>query len=136
VHFGEVNLDWHRINPPTAWIFSQFAAANMGVSIPSTVAVLRLTTADSVVRPGVLQPDNLVLSGAFSLTFLTYTSSLILPFLAAAVVTYPFLVFFLFRSAELIPSSIELPTDDAEGITLTTGAVLVTNKARYSAASY
>jgi len=70
-------------------------------------------------------PTNLVLSGAFSLTFLTYTSSLILPFLAAAVLTYPFLVFLLFRSAELIPSSIELPTDDAEGNMLTTGAALV-----------
>jgi Na+/H+ antiporter NhaD/arsenite permease-like protein len=60
-------------------------------------------------------PTNLVLSGAFSLSFVTYTSSVILPFLAAAVVVYPLFPIVLFRSTELIPRSIELSGDDGEG---------------------
>ncbi|TFY82993.1 hypothetical protein EWM64_g1019 [Hericium alpestre] len=83
------------ITPPTAWIFAQFTAANMA----SAVLVSSNVT-------------NLVLTGAFGISFITYTSSLILPFLAAAVLTYPFLVLVLYGSSELIPSSIELPTDD------------------------
>ncbi|THH18685.1 hypothetical protein EW146_g2356 [Bondarzewia mesenterica] len=82
------------ITPPTAWIFGQFTAANMASSV--------LVTSN---------PTNLVLAGAFSLSFITYTSSLVLPFLAAALFTYPFLAFFLFRSVELIPRSIDLPVD-------------------------
>ena len=72
-------------------------------------------------------PTNLVLSGAFSLTFVTYTSSLILPFLAAAALTYPFLKFVLFRSVEFIPPSIELPMDEAghsAGINTPTAALV------------
>jgi len=79
------------ITPPTAWMFSQFTAVN----IASAVLVSS-------------NPTNLVLAGAFSLTFLTYTSSLILPVLAAALVAYPFLVFVVFRRPrELIPRTIE-----------------------------
>jgi Na+/H+ antiporter NhaD/arsenite permease-like protein len=60
-------------------------------------------------------PTNLVLSGAFSLSFVAYTSSVILPFLAAALVVYPFFPFVLFRSTELIPRNIELSGSDGEG---------------------
>jgi Na+/H+ antiporter NhaD/arsenite permease-like protein len=59
-------------------------------------------------------PTNMVLSGAFSLSFVTYTSSVILPFLAAAVVVYPLFPIVLFRSTELIPPSIELSGGDGE----------------------
>ncbi|KAI0048829.1 hypothetical protein FA95DRAFT_1557582 [Auriscalpium vulgare] len=83
------------ITPPTAWIFSQFTAANMASAV--------LVSSN---------PTNLVLSGAFSLSFLTYTSSLILPFLFAAVFAYPFLIGVLFRSPDLIPPTIDLPEDD------------------------
>lgn len=58
-------------------------------------------------------PTNLVLSGAFSLSFITYTSSVVLPFLAAALIVYLYLAYVLFRSAESIPPSIEVSHDDA-----------------------
>ncbi|CCM02976.1 uncharacterized protein FIBRA_05091 [Fibroporia radiculosa] len=76
---------------PTAWIFSQFAAANMA----SVVLVSS-------------NPTNLVLSGAFSLSFTTYTAHCILPFLGAAISVYPILILGLFRSRDLIPRSINL----------------------------
>ncbi|KZT03924.1 uncharacterized protein LAESUDRAFT_744420 [Laetiporus sulphureus 93-53] len=98
------------ITNPTAWIFSQFAAANMA----SVVLVSS-------------NPTNLVLSGAFSLSFTTYTAHCILPFLGAAVVVYPVLILGLFRSAELIPSSIDLNITETEDIRETlidrTGAI-------------
>jgi Na+/H+ antiporter NhaD/arsenite permease-like protein len=53
-------------------------------------------------------PTNLVFSGAFSLSFVTYTSSVALPFLAAALAVYIYLSMVLFRSVEYIPPSIEL----------------------------
>jgi Na+/H+ antiporter NhaD/arsenite permease-like protein len=58
-------------------------------------------------------PTNLVLSGAFSLSFITYTSSVVLPFLAAALIVYLYLAYVLFRSAESIRPSIEVSYDDA-----------------------
>jgi len=61
-------------------------------------------------------PTNLVLSGAFSLSFVTYTSSVVLPFLAAAVTVYLYLFIVLFRSAEYIPPSIELSPGDGNGM--------------------
>ncbi|OCH93494.1 hypothetical protein OBBRIDRAFT_306268 [Obba rivulosa] len=92
------------ITPPTAWIFAQFAAANMA----SVVLVSS-------------NPTNLVLSGAFSLKFTTYTAHCILPFLAAAILVYPVLVLMLFRSPALIPPSFDLHLDENDGI----GATLV-----------
>ncbi|KAI8978233.1 hypothetical protein BD414DRAFT_524256 [Trametes punicea] len=79
------------IAPPTAWIFSQFAAANMA----SVVLVSS-------------NPTNLVLSGAFSLSFLTYAAHVVLPFIAAAACVFPFLVFVLFRSPSLVPPRIDI----------------------------
>jgi Na+/H+ antiporter NhaD/arsenite permease-like protein len=59
-------------------------------------------------------PTNLVLSGAFGLSFITYASRLALPVVASSLAVYP-LLFWLFgrrgRTAELIPVSIELPED-------------------------
>ncbi|CAL1712066.1 unnamed protein product [Somion occarium] len=79
------------ITPPTAWIFSQFAAANMA----SVVLVSS-------------NPTNLVLTGAFSISFVSYSAHVILPFLAAATFVFPVLLFGLFRSPQLIPSSLNL----------------------------
>ena len=60
-------------------------------------------------------PTNLVLSGAFSLSFVTYTSSVALPFLAAALIVYLYLYMVLFRSVEYIPPSIEVLGGGAGG---------------------
>ncbi|RPD57395.1 hypothetical protein L226DRAFT_512254 [Lentinus tigrinus ALCF2SS1-7] len=85
------------ITPPTAWIFSQFAAANMA----SVVLVSS-------------NPTNLVLSGAFSVSFLSYAAHVTLPFLAASACVFPLLLF-LFRSPSthafhpsLIPKRIDI----------------------------
>lgn len=60
-------------------------------------------------------PTNLVLSGAFSLSFTTYTAHCIVPFLAAAVIVYPVLSLLFFRSPDLVPSSIDLDmTEDGD----------------------
>jgi Na+/H+ antiporter NhaD/arsenite permease-like protein len=65
-------------------------------------------------------PTNLVLSGAFSISFVTYTSSVALPFLTAALIVYLYLFMVLFRSVEYIPRNIELSGggvgDDGVGI--------------------
>ncbi|KAM5544968.1 hypothetical protein V8D89_001079 [Ganoderma adspersum] len=81
------------ITPPTAWIFSQFAAANMA----SVVLVSS-------------NPTNLVLSGAFALSFLSYAAHVVLPFAAAALCVFPFLLF-LFRPSS---SSSRLPQSGME----------------------
>ncbi|TFK86673.1 hypothetical protein K466DRAFT_523769 [Polyporus arcularius HHB13444] len=91
------------ITPPTAWIFSQFAAANMA----SVVLVSS-------------NPTNLVLSGAFSVSFLSYAAHVVLPFLAASVCVYPLLlVLFRARSSQLpqpplIPKRIDIGLSQAE----------------------
>ncbi|KAI0692424.1 hypothetical protein C8T65DRAFT_669686 [Cerioporus squamosus] len=91
------------ITPPTAWIFSQFAAANMA----SVVLVSS-------------NPTNLVLSGAFSVSFLSYAAHVILPFLAASACVFPLLLFlFRSRSAQLsqpplIPKQIDIGLSQAE----------------------
>ncbi|KAH9072769.1 hypothetical protein EDB83DRAFT_2358973 [Lactarius deliciosus] len=86
------------ITSPTAWIFTQFTAANMA-------SALLISS----------NPTNLVLSGAFTLSFITYTSSVALPLLAAALTVYPFHSIVLFRSPGLIPTSIELPSNAVGG---------------------
>ncbi|KAI0002290.1 hypothetical protein BJV74DRAFT_973951 [Russula compacta] len=86
------------IAPPTAWIFSQFAAVNIASAI--------LISSN---------PTNLVLSGAFSLSFFSYTSSVVLPFLAAAMVVYLYLSIVLFRTADFVPPIIELQDRDVGG---------------------
>lgn len=58
-------------------------------------------------------PTNLVLSGAFSISFITYTSRLILPVLVSSLAIYPVLLY-LFRKPGLIPRTIDLSLSDAE----------------------
>ncbi|KAF9646199.1 hypothetical protein BDM02DRAFT_3156650 [Thelephora ganbajun] len=90
--------------PPTAWIYMQFCAANMG----SAVLVSSNLT-------------NLVLAGAFSISFTTFTAFMALPFLAAAIATYP--VFLLmFRGRDYIPRSIDV---QGEGSAIGPSSVLV-----------
>jgi Na+/H+ antiporter NhaD/arsenite permease-like protein len=65
-------------------------------------------------------PTNLVLSGAFSISFVTYASSVALPFLTAALIVYLYLFLVLFRSVEYVPRNIDLSGggvgDDGVGI--------------------
>ncbi|KAG9027351.1 hypothetical protein FRB95_007838 [Tulasnella sp. JGI-2019a] len=63
------------IVPPTAWIFAQFSAAN----IASAVLVSS-------------NPTNLVLTGAFQISFTTYTANVILPSLTSAILLLPYLL--------------------------------------------
>ena len=52
-------------------------------------------------------PTNLVLVGAFSIPFTTFTAFMTLPCLAAAVITYPVLLL-MFRGRDYIPRSIDV----------------------------
>ncbi|OBZ69579.1 hypothetical protein A0H81_10097, partial [Grifola frondosa] len=109
-------LSINSITPPTAWIFAQFAAANMAknaqAALTSTMFIASVVLVSS-------NPTNLVLSGAFSLSFTTYTAHVILPFIGAALCIYPVLSLVLFRSPGLIPPSIDLDMDGDSGISTT-----------------
>ncbi|KAI5119577.1 hypothetical protein M0805_006462 [Coniferiporia weirii] len=84
-HFSRVS----GITPPTAWIFAQFAVANMG---------------SAVLPPSNL--TNLVLTGAFSISFISYPAYTVLPALAAAAAVFPVVAFGLFASRTFIPREI------------------------------
>jgi hypothetical protein len=83
------------INPPTAFLFTQFQAANL-------VSALLVSS----------NPTNLVLTQAFGISFLSYSAWLALPTVAAAVALYSLLRYFLFRGEGLIPKSIRAPKVD------------------------
>lgn len=81
-----------------AWIFSQFAVANISSAI--------LVSSN---------PTNLVLAGAFQIKFIDYTANMIVPAVITALVLCPCLLFLVFRSEKLIPRSIDMHTlSDAE----------------------
>jgi hypothetical protein len=80
-----------NIQNPNAWIFAQFAAANISSAI--------LVSSN---------PTNLVLAGAFQIKFITYTANMIVPVLFTAAGLFPFLLFIIFRGENLIPRSIRL----------------------------
>ena len=56
---------------------------------------------------------NLVLVGAFSISFTTFTAFMILPFLAAAIATYPVLLL-VFRGRDYIPRSFDVQGEESE----------------------
>jgi Na+/H+ antiporter NhaD/arsenite permease-like protein len=76
---------------PRAWIHSQFAVAN----ICSAILVSS-------------NPTNLVLAGAFSIRFITYTANMVVPVVATAIVMFPFLLYIIFADESLIPLSIQM----------------------------
>lgn len=80
-----------NIRHPRAWIYTQFAMANIASAI--------LVSSN---------PTNLVLAGAFGITFIKYTANVIVPVIATGIVLYPFLLYILFRDESLIPTSIEM----------------------------
>lgn len=85
------------ISPPRAWLFSQFSACN----VASAVLVSS-------------NPTNLVLTGAFGISFLVYSAWLILPVLATALILFPWLVLGWFNDPDLIPPELESPGVDPE----------------------
>ncbi|KAK3904061.1 hypothetical protein C8A05DRAFT_32197 [Staphylotrichum tortipilum] len=76
---------------PRAWIFSQFAVANIGSAI--------LVSSN---------PTNLVLAGAFRIKFVEYTANMIVPVLVTGIVLFPFLLFIVFNDESLVPRSIKM----------------------------
>ncbi|KAH7394526.1 hypothetical protein BKA66DRAFT_411020 [Pyrenochaeta sp. MPI-SDFR-AT-0127] len=80
-----------NIKHPRAWIYTQFAVAN----IASTILVSS-------------NPTNLVLAGAFKITFVKYTANVIVPVLVTGIVLFPFLLYIIFHDESLIPSSIKM----------------------------
>ncbi|KAK3677072.1 hypothetical protein LTR78_003277 [Recurvomyces mirabilis] len=80
-----------NIENPKAWIYTQFALANIASAI--------LVSSN---------PTNLVLAGAFQIKFIVYTANIIVPVIATVILLCPFLLYFIFRSEALIPASIQL----------------------------
>jgi Na+/H+ antiporter NhaD/arsenite permease-like protein len=76
---------------PRAWIYTQFAVANIGSAI--------LVSSN---------PTNLVLVGAFDIKFISYTANIIVPVVVTAIVLYPFLLYFIFADESLIPAHIKI----------------------------
>jgi Na+/H+ antiporter NhaD/arsenite permease-like protein len=80
-----------NIDHPRAWMYSQFAIANIASAI--------LVSSN---------PTNLVLAGAFQIKFIVYTANMIVPVVVTAIVLFPFLLYVVFASPQLIPLSIEM----------------------------
>lgn len=76
---------------PRAFIYSQFAVANIASAI--------LVSSN---------PTNLVLAGAFQIRFIRYTANMIVPVIVTAVVLFPFLLYIVFADESLIPISIKM----------------------------
>ncbi|KAK8112344.1 uncharacterized protein PG998_008801 [Apiospora kogelbergensis] len=76
---------------PRAWIYTQFAVAN--------IASATLVSSN---------PTNLVLAGAFSIKFIVYTANMIVPVFVTALVLFPFLLYIIFADESLIPISIKM----------------------------
>lgn len=76
---------------PRAWIFSQFAVANIASAI--------LVSSN---------PTNLVLAGAFQIKFIVYTANMIVPVIVTIIVLFPFLLYIVFADEDLIPLSIKM----------------------------
>lgn len=80
-----------NIKHPRAWIFTQFSVANIASAI--------LVSSN---------PTNLVLAGAFQITFIKYTANVIVPVLVTGIVLYPFLLYIIFHDESLIPTTIKM----------------------------
>lgn len=80
-----------NIKHPRAWIYTQFACANIASAI--------LVSSN---------PTNLVLAGAFNIKFIKYTANMIVPVVVTGIVLFPFLLYIIFHDESLIPSSIKM----------------------------
>lgn len=80
-----------NIRHPRAWIHAQFAVANIASAI--------LVSSN---------PTNLVLAGAFNITFIKYTANVIVPTVVTGIVLFPFLLYVVFPHPDMIPKEIEI----------------------------
>ncbi|KAF1993015.1 hypothetical protein P154DRAFT_591631 [Amniculicola lignicola CBS 123094] len=80
-----------NISQPLAWIYAQFAVANIASAI--------LVSSN---------PTNLVFAGAFGIRFISYSANIIVPVIVTGVVLFPCLLFIIFRNDSLIPRRIEM----------------------------
>jgi len=80
-----------NITHPRAWIFMQFAVANI-------VSAILVSS----------NPTNLVLAGAFQVRFIDYTVNMVVPVVITVIVLFPCLLYVIFRKEHLIPRSITL----------------------------
>jgi Na+/H+ antiporter NhaD/arsenite permease-like protein len=80
-----------NIEYPRAWIFTQFAVANI-------VSAILVSS----------NPTNLVLAGAFQVRFIDYTVNMIVPVVITVIVLFPVLLYVIFRKENLIPKKITL----------------------------
>ncbi|TDZ20808.1 Arsenical pump membrane protein [Colletotrichum orbiculare MAFF 240422] len=87
----------NNIAHPRAWIFTQFAIANIASAI--------LVSSN---------PTNLVLAGAFNIKFIEYTANMVVPVVITAIVLFPFLLYIIFANEGLIPVSIQMRELPAE----------------------
>uniref|UniRef100_A0A8H7K9I5 Citrate transporter-like domain-containing protein n=1 Tax=Bionectria ochroleuca TaxID=29856 RepID=A0A8H7K9I5_BIOOC len=85
---------------PRAWIYTQFAVANIASAI--------LVSSN---------PTNLVLTSAFNIKFIAYTANMVVPVVITGIVLLPFLVYIIFEDEDLIPTSIQIHDlpDDVKG---------------------
>jgi Na+/H+ antiporter NhaD/arsenite permease-like protein len=80
-----------NITHPRAWIYSQFAVANIASAI--------LVSSN---------PTNLVVAGAFSIRFINYSANVIVPVIVTGVLLFPCLLYLVFKNDSLIPKCIEM----------------------------
>jgi len=80
-----------NIHHPRAWVFTQFAVANI-------VSAILVSS----------NPTNLVLAGAFQVRFIDYTVNMIVPVVITVIVLFPCLLYVIFRQEKLIPRTITL----------------------------
>lgn len=114
-----------NIKHPRAWIYAQFAVANICTFILFGRFLLRVYQKSFNIASAILvssNPTNLVLSGAFQLSFVKYTLNMIVPAIVTAAVLFPFLLYIIFPSTDLIPYSIDLHTIGEEPLPPTTNA--------------
>jgi Na+/H+ antiporter NhaD/arsenite permease-like protein len=80
-----------NISHPRAWIYSQFAVANIASAI--------LVSSN---------PTNLVVAGAFSIRFINYSANVIVPVIVTGLLLFPCLLYVVFREDSLVPKRIEM----------------------------
>ncbi|PVH90396.1 hypothetical protein DM02DRAFT_621039 [Periconia macrospinosa] len=80
-----------NIAHPRAWIYAQFAVANIASAI--------LVSSN---------PTNLVIAGAFSIKFINYSANIVVPTVVTGIVLFPALVYVVFRDESLVPKRIEM----------------------------
>ncbi|KAF0557518.1 arsenical pump membrane protein-domain-containing protein [Gigaspora margarita] len=95
-----------KIKPPTAFLISEFVAAN--------IASMTLYIGN---------PTNVIVAQAYGITFLTYSAWMILPTITAMILAY-FALYTIFRRSNLIPDKVNSPKrNPSDALKDKTGAI-------------